>query len=191
MGNSEVGHNAIGCGRVYSQGAMLVSNSIATGAMFEGGTWKKLVGNVKKPGAGSGRDHPLHRPLLRRQRAFAHRPPQGHGLALRRRGRQEGPRPYPPRRPRRGRAERPRVRRALRGLLGVVQREGLRLPHRLGRRAPVHHDGPLRRELGAGASAAGTATSSARAGSSRAPRPRSRPIAPSSPTSSTRTSTSS
>jgi 2,3-bisphosphoglycerate-independent phosphoglycerate mutase len=50
MGNSEVGHNAIGCGRVYSQGAMLVSNSIATGAMFEGGTWKKLVGNVKKSG---------------------------------------------------------------------------------------------------------------------------------------------
>ena len=50
MGNSEVGHNAIGCGRVYSQGAKLVSNSIATGAMFEGATWKKLVGNVKKSG---------------------------------------------------------------------------------------------------------------------------------------------
>jgi 2,3-bisphosphoglycerate-independent phosphoglycerate mutase len=48
MGNSEVGHNAIGCGRVYSQGAKLVSNSIATGAMFEGGTWKKLAANVKK-----------------------------------------------------------------------------------------------------------------------------------------------
>jgi 2,3-bisphosphoglycerate-independent phosphoglycerate mutase len=52
MGNSEVGHNAIGCGRVYSQGAMLVSNSIATLAMFEGGTWKKLVGNVKRGDAG-------------------------------------------------------------------------------------------------------------------------------------------
>ena len=50
MGNSEVGHNAIGCGRVYSQGAKLVSNSIATGAMFEGATWKKLVGNVKGTG---------------------------------------------------------------------------------------------------------------------------------------------
>ncbi len=48
MGNSEVGHNAIGCGRVYQQGAKLISNSIASGAMFEGGTWKKLVGNVKK-----------------------------------------------------------------------------------------------------------------------------------------------
>jgi 2,3-bisphosphoglycerate-independent phosphoglycerate mutase len=52
MGNSEVGHNAIGCGRVYSQGAKLVSNSIATGAMFEGGTWKKLIDNVKKNGGG-------------------------------------------------------------------------------------------------------------------------------------------
>ncbi len=50
MGNSEVGHNAIGCGRVYSQGAKLVSGSIATGAMFEGATWKKLVGNVKGTG---------------------------------------------------------------------------------------------------------------------------------------------
>lgn len=47
MGNSEVGHNAIGCGRVFSQGAKLVSESIETGRMFEGATWKKLVGNVK------------------------------------------------------------------------------------------------------------------------------------------------
>jgi 2,3-bisphosphoglycerate-independent phosphoglycerate mutase len=47
MGNSEVGHNAIGCGRVYSQGARLVSNSISSGAMFEGRVWKRLVANVK------------------------------------------------------------------------------------------------------------------------------------------------
>ncbi|HZK19375.1 MAG TPA: 2,3-bisphosphoglycerate-independent phosphoglycerate mutase [Treponemataceae bacterium] len=46
MGNSEVGHNAIGCGRVFAQGAKLVSNSIATGALFEGATWKKLSANV-------------------------------------------------------------------------------------------------------------------------------------------------
>lgn len=50
MGNSEVGHNAIGCGRVFAQGAKLVSSSIETGAMFEGETWKTLVGNVKKSG---------------------------------------------------------------------------------------------------------------------------------------------
>ncbi|MBB6478745.1 2,3-bisphosphoglycerate-independent phosphoglycerate mutase [Spirochaeta isovalerica] len=46
MGNSEVGHNAMGCGRVFSQGAKLVQNSIDTGAMFTGGTWKKLVANA-------------------------------------------------------------------------------------------------------------------------------------------------
>ena len=47
MGNSEVGHNAIGCGRVFAQGAKLVSNSIKTGKMFEGETWKKLVSNAR------------------------------------------------------------------------------------------------------------------------------------------------
>jgi 2,3-bisphosphoglycerate-independent phosphoglycerate mutase len=47
MGNSEVGHNAIGCGRVFSQGAKLVSASIDSGAMYEGHTWKKLTGNCK------------------------------------------------------------------------------------------------------------------------------------------------
>ncbi len=50
MGNSEVGHNAIGCGRVFDQGAKLVEKSIATGAMFEGAVWKKLVSNVKQSG---------------------------------------------------------------------------------------------------------------------------------------------
>jgi len=46
MGNSEVGHNAIGCGRVFDQGAKLVSNSIKTGKMFEGKVWNKLKDNV-------------------------------------------------------------------------------------------------------------------------------------------------
>ncbi len=46
MGNSEVGHNAIGCGRVFSQGAKLVAESIASGAMFNGETWINLVKNV-------------------------------------------------------------------------------------------------------------------------------------------------
>src|SRR5690554_5734321 len=43
MGNSEVGHNAMGCGRVFAQGAKLVNASISTGAMYEGPTWKKLI----------------------------------------------------------------------------------------------------------------------------------------------------
>jgi 2,3-bisphosphoglycerate-independent phosphoglycerate mutase len=47
MGNSEVGHNAIGCGRVFSQGAKLVDHAIASGSMFEGEVWKELVANVK------------------------------------------------------------------------------------------------------------------------------------------------
>ncbi|MDR2176581.1 MAG: 2,3-bisphosphoglycerate-independent phosphoglycerate mutase [Treponema sp.] len=46
MGNSEVGHNAMGCGRVFSQGAALVSASIAGGAMFEGRAWKEVTGNL-------------------------------------------------------------------------------------------------------------------------------------------------
>jgi len=48
MGNSEVGHNAIGAGRVYDQGAKLVNKSIKDGTLFEGETWKKLLNNCKK-----------------------------------------------------------------------------------------------------------------------------------------------
>lgn len=48
MGNSEVGHNALGAGQVFAQGAKLVSNSIESGKMFESDTWKSLIGNVKK-----------------------------------------------------------------------------------------------------------------------------------------------
>ncbi len=46
MGNSEVGHNAIGCGRVFEQGAALVGAAIETKAMFEGAVWKELVANA-------------------------------------------------------------------------------------------------------------------------------------------------
>jgi len=47
MGNSEVGHNAIGAGRVFEQGAKLVSQAISSGSIFEGQTWQRLVENVK------------------------------------------------------------------------------------------------------------------------------------------------
>ena len=46
MGNSEIGHNAIGCGRVYDQGASLVAKAVASGALYQGATWKKMVANV-------------------------------------------------------------------------------------------------------------------------------------------------
>lgn len=46
MGNSEVGHNALGSGQVFSQGAKLVSESIESGKMFEGDAWNDVVKNV-------------------------------------------------------------------------------------------------------------------------------------------------
>ncbi len=51
MGNSEVGHNAIGCGRVYAQGAKRVFKAIDDGAIFDGEVWKKLIKNVKINGS--------------------------------------------------------------------------------------------------------------------------------------------
>ena len=50
MGNSEVGHNAMGCGRVFSQGAMLVSEAIGSGKMFAGQTWQELIATAKAGG---------------------------------------------------------------------------------------------------------------------------------------------
>ncbi|MBQ6335369.1 MAG: 2,3-bisphosphoglycerate-independent phosphoglycerate mutase [Erysipelotrichaceae bacterium] len=47
MGNSEVGHNAIGCGQIYSQGAKLVNESIADGSIYLSQTWKDLIENAK------------------------------------------------------------------------------------------------------------------------------------------------
>ena len=48
MGNSEVGHNAIGAGAVYSQGAKLVNESIESGKMYEAEGWKEIVANVQE-----------------------------------------------------------------------------------------------------------------------------------------------
>ena len=47
MGNSEVGHNALGCGQVYSQGAKLVGESIENGALYASATWQDLIANAK------------------------------------------------------------------------------------------------------------------------------------------------
>ena len=46
MGNSEIGHNAIGCGRIFAQGAKLVSESIEDRTLFEGDVWRELIENV-------------------------------------------------------------------------------------------------------------------------------------------------
>jgi len=46
MGNSEVGHNAIGAGRIFEQGAQLVQQAIADGSLFDGDVWRSLVSRV-------------------------------------------------------------------------------------------------------------------------------------------------
>src|SRR6187399_3753065 len=43
MGNSEVGHNALGAGRIYDQGAKLVAAAIEDGRMFRGEVWQELI----------------------------------------------------------------------------------------------------------------------------------------------------
>ncbi|WGK68154.1 2,3-bisphosphoglycerate-independent phosphoglycerate mutase [Candidatus Haliotispira prima] len=48
MGNSEVGHNAMGAGRIFDQGAKLVQNALTSGSLYEGETWQKTVQNVKE-----------------------------------------------------------------------------------------------------------------------------------------------
>jgi 2,3-bisphosphoglycerate-independent phosphoglycerate mutase len=53
MGNSEVGHNAMGCGRVFNQGAALVTASIATGALFTRPAWQEVVSGLVVGGEGT------------------------------------------------------------------------------------------------------------------------------------------
>src|SRR6056297_3044976 len=43
MGNSEVGHNALGAGRVFAQGAKLVNRAIESGAIFESPVWTEAI----------------------------------------------------------------------------------------------------------------------------------------------------
>ncbi|MBR7032144.1 MAG: 2,3-bisphosphoglycerate-independent phosphoglycerate mutase, partial [Clostridia bacterium] len=50
MGNSEVGHNALGSGQVFAQGAKLVTESIESGKMFASDTWRWLTDGVKASG---------------------------------------------------------------------------------------------------------------------------------------------
>jgi 2,3-bisphosphoglycerate-independent phosphoglycerate mutase len=54
MGNSEVGHNAIGAGRVFDQGAKLVQHAVDTGALFESEAWTIGALRVRQSG------QPLH-----------------------------------------------------------------------------------------------------------------------------------
>ena len=50
MGNSEVGHNALGSGRVVEQGAKLVNSAIASGKIFTTDLWKRIEDRVRNRG---------------------------------------------------------------------------------------------------------------------------------------------
>ncbi len=52
MGNSEVGHNALGAGRVFAQGAKLVNRAIADRSIFETEVWREIIRH--------GTEHTLH-----------------------------------------------------------------------------------------------------------------------------------
>jgi 2,3-bisphosphoglycerate-independent phosphoglycerate mutase len=52
MGNSEVGHNALGAGRVIAQGAKLVNEAIVSGQLFTTDVWRTAVEH--------GRAHTMH-----------------------------------------------------------------------------------------------------------------------------------
>jgi len=42
MGNSEVGHNALGSGQIINQGAKLVNQAFSDGSIFESATWQNV-----------------------------------------------------------------------------------------------------------------------------------------------------
>ena len=50
MGNSEVGHNALGAGRIFAQGAKLVNEALRTGDLFKGESWKEIKKRTDKGG---------------------------------------------------------------------------------------------------------------------------------------------
>ena len=56
MGNSEVGHNALGAGRIFAQGAKLVNQALASGAIFDTPVWQSVVAC----GTGGGPDGVAH-----------------------------------------------------------------------------------------------------------------------------------
>jgi len=50
MGNSEVGHNALGAGRVFDQGARLVNRAIQSGKVYETELWKSILQRAHRGG---------------------------------------------------------------------------------------------------------------------------------------------
>lgn len=50
MGNSEVGHNALGSGRIFAQGAQLVNDAIESEVIFEGKAWRQVEKHARAGG---------------------------------------------------------------------------------------------------------------------------------------------
>ena len=50
MGNSEVGHNALGAGRIFAQGAKLVNHALASGGLFTNPVWVTAVEQSRSGG---------------------------------------------------------------------------------------------------------------------------------------------
>jgi 2,3-bisphosphoglycerate-independent phosphoglycerate mutase len=50
MGNSEVGHNALGSGRIVLQGASLVDTALETGSIFTGAGWAAIQARIDSGG---------------------------------------------------------------------------------------------------------------------------------------------
>lgn len=50
MGNSEVGHNVIGAGKVFDQGALLCNNSIESGQIFKSKAWTSAIQHITSSG---------------------------------------------------------------------------------------------------------------------------------------------
>ena len=48
MGNSEVGHNTLGAGRVFSQGAKLVDEALKSGQICQAPVWKEMLGHCRQ-----------------------------------------------------------------------------------------------------------------------------------------------
>lgn len=48
MGNSEVGHNAIGAGRIFAQGAKLVNQAIDSGDVYKTNVWQTAIEHGKQ-----------------------------------------------------------------------------------------------------------------------------------------------
>ena len=48
MGNSEVGHNALGSGQIIKQGISSINDAISSGAIWETPTWKDIISRLKE-----------------------------------------------------------------------------------------------------------------------------------------------